>query len=107
MSKEIKDIVLESAEVMALRGLEFLAQDPDRLGRFIALTGFGPADLRSRAQDPDFLAAVLGYLLDDESALLVFCSHYHFKPEHVAPAHFRLTEAAVDSSADASTDDAT
>lgn len=85
---------LETAEILALKGLDFLAQDSDRLGRFIALTGIGPERLRSDAGTPAVLAGVLDYILSDESTLLVFCSMNTLAPEEVAPAHRLLVEAA-------------
>ena len=53
----------EAAEALALRALAFLAEDPERLGRFLALTGLGPAELRMRAGDADLLGGVLDHLL--------------------------------------------
>ncbi len=85
---------LEHAEIIALKGLDYLAQDGDRLGRFIALTGIGPAQLRSEAGSPAVLAGVLEYLLSDESTLLVFCSLNAIAPDDIAPTHRLLAEAA-------------
>ncbi|MCH9764833.1 MAG: DUF3572 domain-containing protein [Alphaproteobacteria bacterium] len=81
----------------ALKGLDFLAQDPDRLGRFVALTGIGPDQLRAEAGTPLILAAVLDHLLSDESQLLVFCSLNGITPETIQPAHQALVEAAQQS----------
>ena len=55
---------LEDAEIIALKGLDYLAQDADRLGRFIALTGIGPAQLRAEANTPAVLAGVLGICVE-------------------------------------------
>lgn len=85
---------LENAEIIALKGLDYLAQDAERLGRFIALTGIGPDQLRSEAGTPHVLAGVLEYILTDESNLLVFCSLNAIAPDDIAPAHHVLTEAA-------------
>jgi hypothetical protein len=48
----------EAAQALALRALAFLAEDPERLGRFLALSGMGPAELRTRASDPVLLGAI-------------------------------------------------
>ncbi len=61
------------AEVVALRALGWIAGEEDRLGAFLAATGTSPADVRARAQDPDFLAAVLDFLLQDETSVIGFC----------------------------------
>jgi hypothetical protein len=63
-----------AAEALAMRALAYLAGKPEHLGRFLAATGVGPAELRDRAADPNLLAAVLDHLLGDEPLLLAFCS---------------------------------
>ncbi len=88
----------DSAETIALSALAFLAEDPPRLGRFLALTGVGPNELRTHARAPRILAAVLGHLLQDESLLLVFAATQGVAPELVAPAHAVLeAQAAAES----------
>ncbi len=85
----------EQAEAIALSALAFLAEEPERLGRFLALTGMGPAELRAEAGTPQTLAAVLGHLLSDESLLLVFTGMKGVSPECIAPAHDLLTRASA------------
>ena len=63
----------EGPEVIALQALAFLASEPDRLERFMELSGIDPATLRANAGDPELLAAVLDHVLGDESLLFVFC----------------------------------
>jgi hypothetical protein len=84
----------DGAETIALSALAFLADDPARLGRFLALTGLGPGELRTNARAPRILAAVLGHLLQDESLLLVFAAGRGIAPELVAPAHALLEQQA-------------
>jgi hypothetical protein len=84
----------ESAETIALSALAFLAEDLPRLGRFLALTGLGPGELRQQARQPRILAAVLNHLLQDESLLLVFAAGANVAPELVAPAHALLERQA-------------
>ena len=62
----------EAAEALCLRALSFLVEDPERLSRFLALTGLGPEELRARASDPALLGGVLDHLLADERLLLAF-----------------------------------
>jgi hypothetical protein len=76
-----------AAEALALHALAFLAEDPERLGRFLALTGIGPADLKTRAGEPEFLGGVLDHLLGDERLLLAFSKEYDVPP--TAAAHAR------------------
>jgi Protein of unknown function (DUF3572) len=79
------------AQSIAIEALGFLAGDPERLGRFLAVTGLGPDNLRAAAKQPDFLAQVLHYLAQDESLLLAFAANGGFPPERVARAHQLLT----------------
>jgi hypothetical protein len=65
----------EAAEHLAIQALAFIAAEPERLGGFLAATGIGPADLRSAAHEPHFLAGVLDYLASDEPLLLAFADH--------------------------------
>jgi len=81
----------QTCEIIAMTGIKFLADDSERLSRFLAVTGIGPAELRSRVQDPALLAAVLEHLLGDESLLLVFAAETGIDPESVAPAQALLS----------------
>lgn len=77
---------LERAETIAIAGLGFLAGDAERLGRFLVLTGVGPAELKAEAGSPHMLAAVLEHLLGNESDLLSFTANAGIAPEAVTPA---------------------
>ena len=80
----------DQAEAVALSALAFLAADMQRLGRFLALTGLGPAELRTKARSPRLLAAVLDHLSGDESLLLTFASSNGLDPQLIAKALRRL-----------------
>jgi hypothetical protein len=80
----------EDAAALALNGLAFLAEDAERLNRFLALTGIAPEELRAAADAPETLLAVLDHLLADESLLLVFAASKGFPPETIAPARAAL-----------------
>lgn len=60
------------AEKLAVEALSFIASDPERLGRFLAATGIGPADIRAAAREPLFLAGVLDHLANNETELVAF-----------------------------------
>jgi Protein of unknown function (DUF3572) len=74
----------QSSEMIAIEILGFLAQDADRLSRFFAMTGLEPTSLRQAAQEPNFLASVLEYLLKDEALLLSFCADHGHNPQAIA-----------------------
>jgi Protein of unknown function (DUF3572) len=81
----------ETAEWIAIHGLSFLAGDTTRLGRFLSLTGMGPADLAAAREDGRILAGVLEYLLADEPLLLAFAANQGLPPQQVQQAWDILT----------------
>lgn len=72
--------------MLAVKALGFLAAEPERLGRFLALTGLGPAAIREAAGEPRFMAGILDHLLADEPLLLEFTAEAGVRPESVAEA---------------------
>ncbi len=85
-----KALPREAAEQVAVAGLNFLASDMEHLGGFLAATGLGPQNLREAAREPEFLAAVLQYLMQDESLLLAFAANAVVDPQTVAAADLVL-----------------
>ena len=83
-------MAIEAAELLAIRALSFLATQPEALGRFLALSGIGPAMLREAAADPAFLAGVLDYFLGDEPTLLAFAADAGIRPTGIAAARRAL-----------------
>jgi hypothetical protein len=76
----------QSPELLAIQALSFLGEDPERLGRFLALTGIGPADIRTAAQEPGFLAGVLDHVAGDQRLLVAFSAHAGIDPAEVDKA---------------------
>ena len=68
------------AEALAVRALAWMAADPDLIGGFLASAGAGPADLRARAAEPEFLGFVLDFLLSNEPALVAFAGAENIPP---------------------------
>jgi uncharacterized protein DUF3572 len=71
----------DAAAALAIEALGYLAGDPERLERFLALTGIGPADIRAAARAPGFLAGVLDYVAGDEALLRAVAAHASIPPE--------------------------
>jgi hypothetical protein len=86
----------EDAEVTALKALGFLAAEPERLSRFIDLTGLDLEAIRASAGHPAFLGGVLDHLLSDQSLLLIFAEEHGLKPETIGQMRRKLPGAAVD-----------
>jgi hypothetical protein len=76
----------DAAAAVAIAALTFIGQDPERLGRFLALSGIGPESLRVAAREPGFLLGVLDHLGGDETLLLAFCEQQEFDPSAIAKA---------------------
>lgn len=76
-----------AAEELAIAALGFIAAEPERLGRFLALTGIGPASIRDVAREPQFLLGVLDHVAGDERLLLAFAADNDIDPETVMRAH--------------------
>ena len=82
-----------AAEQLAIAALGFIAGEPERLGRFLALTGIGPKSIRTAAREPDFLVGVLDHLASDEQLLRAFAEQNEFDPEQVMQARELLAGA--------------
>jgi Protein of unknown function (DUF3572) len=80
----------EEAETIAMEALRFLASQPQRIIRFLSLSGLEPGELAQQAESPALLAGYLAFLLDDESLLLVFAAETGIDAGLVAPAHALL-----------------
>jgi hypothetical protein len=74
----------------AIAALTFLSADPERLERFLALSGLGPHNLRRAAADESFLGAVLDYLVADEKLLIAFAEARGRRPADIARARETL-----------------
>ena len=61
-------------EIVAIRALDFLAGDDDAFWRFLNLTGLAMDDIKDRIADPQFLGAVLDFLLEDERLVVAFAN---------------------------------
>ena len=80
----------EAAEGLAIQALTFIAGDGERLGRFLAVTGIGPAEIRAAAAEPGFLAGVLDYLAADERLVAAFAAETGTDPADVGRAQAAL-----------------
>jgi hypothetical protein len=83
-------ITAEEAESVAVRALAFVAGDPERLSRFLDITGLRPETIRQAAASPGFFAAVLDHVASDERLLLAVASAIATKPERIMQARHAL-----------------
>jgi hypothetical protein len=73
----------EQAEGLAIQALTFITGDGERLGRFLAVTGIGPAEIRSAAREPGFLAGVLDYMASDDKLITAFAGETGLDPADI------------------------
>jgi len=89
MAKEAR-IPREFAEMLAIQALAFLAEDPERLGAFLAASGIGPEMIRDAAADPQFLAGILDHVVADEPLLVAVADYAGIRPQEVERAQAAL-----------------
>ena len=80
----------EAAEALAIQALSYIAQDGERLGRFLSMTGIGPGEIRTAAREPQFLIGVLDYLSGDEALLTDFAREAGHDPSTFEAARIAL-----------------
>ncbi|MXQ06313.1 DUF3572 family protein [Alphaproteobacteria bacterium GH1-50] len=85
----------DSAELLAIEALSWLLGQDDLVTVFMGSTGAGADDLKSRAQDPEFLASVLDFLLMDDAWITGFCRDLNYKPEFPMRARAALPGGAA------------
>ena len=76
----------EQAEMLAIQALGFIAEGPERLGRFLDLTGIPVEHIRAAARERGFLAGVLEHMLGDENLLIAFAASAGIDPGMIARA---------------------
>lgn len=90
MAASRPDFSTEDAELLAIQALGFLVEEPERLERFLSLTGISIDTLKQDAGNHAVLSAILDHLLKDESLLLTFAANNGADPASIARAHHRL-----------------
>lgn len=63
----------ESAEIIGLKALSWMAGNEELLPVFLGSTGASEADMRSGATDPGFLGALLDFIMMDDAWVRDFC----------------------------------
>jgi hypothetical protein len=79
------------AEAIALEVLQRLAAEPERLGRFLALSGLDPRSIRRAAAEPGFLAGVLEHVAGDEALYVELAGELGISPERLEEARRHLS----------------
>lgn len=80
----------DSAESIGLQALGWLVGNEDLLPVFMGSSGLSEGDLRSRAAEPEFLGAVLDFLLMDDAWVIGFCDEAQLPYERLTQARAAL-----------------
>ncbi|MCF1708832.1 DUF3572 domain-containing protein [Tabrizicola sp. J26] len=80
----------DSAEMLAIRALGWIASQHELLPAFLAATGASPADLRQAASQPAFLRSVLEFLLQEDARVTAFCDEAGLPYSEPMQAHLML-----------------
>jgi len=88
--KRHAQIARDTAEMLAIQALAFIAAEPDRLARFLDTSGIAAAEIRAAAREVAFLAGVLEHMLGDESLLVAFAESAGIDPGEIARARVAL-----------------
>ncbi len=76
--------------IVALKALVFIVSDDTLANRLLDLTGLTPDDLRSGAQDPAVLGAVIDFLESHEPNLIACAQQIGVTPAQLLAARHKL-----------------
>lgn len=86
----------DAAEVLSLQAVALIVADENLLPRFLSVSGCGAEDLRHRVNDPEFLGAVLDFVLEDDSTVHLLAGAAGISPETIMLARSKLPGAQMD-----------
>ncbi len=81
----------DAAAAVAIDAFSFIAENDERLGRFLDRTGLTPDGIREAAASPGFLVAVLDHVAADETLLLDLARSLATRPERIMEARHTLS----------------
>lgn len=80
----------DSAETIALNVLGWMAGQDDLLNVFLGASGMSRDDLRTRANQPELLGAVLDFVLMDDAWVIAACDALSLPGESLMQARAAL-----------------
>lgn len=96
-TEPVKSSALPAPEETAGAVLQWLADEPEMMGRFLALSGLQVVQLRDAIKDPGFLAGMIDFIMSHEPSLMAFCQATNWKPEAVMAAWHHYSGPGLDS----------
>lgn len=85
----------EQAQAIGQDALIWLAAQPEALEAFLDASGASPDSLRSQAADPEFLAALIDFLLAADETVIAFAGACGLRPDALATDLARARAALV------------
>ena len=80
----------DRAETIGLQALAWIMGQDDMVGLFLGSTGANLEDLKNNAANPEFLGAVLDFLLMDDAWVIQFAQDTSASADHVLQARAAL-----------------
>jgi hypothetical protein len=90
-----KMIGQEAAEMIALRSLTWLLGQDEVLTRFLAETGASVSDLATAARQPEFLGAMMDFIMSQDDWIIAASEAVGLPPEKWVRARSGLPGGAV------------
>ena len=85
----------EEIKALAHEALLEILEDAHRSQRFLAVTGTTPQQIRSEMDRPEFIAAILDFMMEDEAFLKDFADSQDLNPAAITLARLRLPGAPL------------
>lgn len=85
---------IENAQTIALQALAWIVASEEHCPIFLGATGGSVDDLRNRANDAEFQAAVLEFVTMDDSWVMAFCDSVGLDYDQPLRARYALPGAA-------------
>lgn len=92
---QMRTFSFEEIKGLAHEALIEIFEDPYRSQRFFALSGTNPKQIRENMHNPEFIAGVLDYILQDEPFLKEFADMQDLNPAAITLARLRLPGAPM------------
>ncbi len=87
---------MPDAAALVVEVLTFLGDDPERLDRFLAMSGLSIGDLRAVAATPVFAESLLDHLCSDERLLVAFAESKGYDPASIEQARQALAPPPIE-----------
>lgn len=85
----------EKAELIAIKALTWMLQNPTYLSSFIGITGATPNDFRENATEIEFLGSILDFVLSTDEYTLEFCDLHSFEQQSIFIARQFLPDSKL------------